>query len=118
LNNPLPPELIMFDVASIVLGDFQASLTSVFGNSIGWAIGHSIIFICFAAIFFGIRERDHIINNSGIGKRESVDFGVFVLLTLALYFIYTSAFDFASGASWGIAAASSLSIRWMVTVLG
>ncbi len=118
MNNPLPLEIIMVDLASIILGGFQESLISVFGDTIGWIIGHAIIVLCLVVILFAIMGRDHIISNSGLGRSESVDFGVFLLLTLTLYFVYTSVFVFASGASFGLAVISSLSIRWMVTILG
>lgn len=108
----------MLDIASVVLGGFQDDLSSTFGDSIGWAVGHAILLIFLGVLFFGIRGRDHIINHSGVGRSEALDLGVFLLLTLSLYYINSSMFDFELGASLGLAAAASLFLRWMVTVLG
>ena len=94
----------MIDIASIVLGGFQEDLVSAFGNSMGWAVGHLILLV--------------IINNSGFGSKQASEGTVTLLLTILLYYIYSSAFEFDSTASVAISVASSLSIRWMVTVLG
>ena len=118
MNNPRPPPWIVVDLASMVFGEFQDELTSVFGDIIGWAIGHFILFLSLGAIILGIRERNHIINNSGLGRSHALDLCVFFLLTAVLYFVYTTIFQFESVASWALAATSSLSLRWMVTVLG
>tara|TARA_B100000927_G_scaffold37051_1_gene26573 strand:+ start:140 stop:448 length:309 start_codon:yes stop_codon:yes gene_type:complete len=102
----------------MVFGEFQNELTSVFGDIIGWLIGHVILFLSLGAIIFGIRERNHIMNNSGLGRSHALDLCVFLLLTAILYSVYTTIFQFESGASLTLAATSSLSLRWMVTVLG
>ncbi len=108
----------MVDLASTILGGFQDDLVTLFGETLGWIIGHSIIAIIFAVIVLGIRERNHVIENSGIGKNEAFDFGVFLLLTFALHHTFTNTFDFDSMASLGLGIVSALSLRWMVTVLG
>ena len=108
----------MIDIASMVLGGFQEDLVSAFGHSLGWAIGHLIIAVTLALLVLGLRERDHIINNSGFGSKQASEGTVTLLLTILLYYIYSSAFEFDSTASVAISVASSLSIRWMVTVLG
>ena len=46
-----------------------------------------------------IRERNHIIQRSGFGKNELLDLGVFLLLTLSLFYIYTNVFAFETIAS-------------------
>ena len=48
----------MFDLASTILGTFQDDLVSVFGDSIGWAVGHAILLATLVAMVFAIRERD------------------------------------------------------------
>ncbi|MBR79514.1 MAG: hypothetical protein CMA88_01840 [Euryarchaeota archaeon] len=108
----------MIDVASIVLGGFQEDLVSAFGNSMGWAFGHLIILVMISLLVLGLRERDHIINNSGFGRNQAIDGFATLSLTVLLYYIYTSTFDFDSTASVAISVGSSLSLRWMVTVLG
>jgi len=108
----------VFDIASLVLGGFQDELVSVFGHTLGWTIGHTILFLFLGLMALGIRKREHVINNSGVGRREALDLGGFLILTAALYFVYTTTLDFDSVASWALAATSSLSLRWIVTVLG
>ena len=108
----------MFDLASAILGTFQEDLVSVFGDSIGWIVGHAILLTTLVIMVFAIRERDHVIKNSGIGRSQAIDFGTFLLLTLALFYFYSAVCGFAMIPSLIIAATSSLSLRWMVTILG
>ena len=108
----------MFDLASTLLGSFQDDLVSVFGDSVGWFVGHAILLMTLVALVIAIRERDHIINHSGIGRREALDFGTFLLLTLALFFFYSSVSGFPFAPSLAIGAASALFLRWVVTILG
>ena len=108
----------MFDLASTILGTFQDDLVSVFGDSIGWAVGHAILLVTLVAMVFAIRERDHVIKNSGIGRTQVIDLGTFLLLTLALFYFYSAVCGFAPIPSLIVGATSSLSLRWMVTILG
>ena len=108
----------MFDLASTILGTFQDDLVSVFGDSIGWAVGHAILLATLVAMVFAIRERDHVINNSGLGRTQVFDLGTFLLLTLALFYFYSAVCGFATIPSLIVGATSSLSLRWMVTILG
>lgn len=108
----------MENIASIILGEFQDDLTVLFGETLGWIVGHMILAAALVTIVLGIKERDHIIKRSGFGKSETLDLGVFLLLTLFLSYIYTNTFHFESMASLALGAASSLSLRWMVVVLG
>ena len=108
----------MFDLASTILGTFQDDLVSVFGDSIGWAVGHAILLVTLVAMVFAIRERDHVIKNSGIGRTQVFDLGTFLLLTLALFYFYSAVCGFATIPSLIVGATSSLSLRWMVTILG
>ena len=108
----------MFDLASTILGTFQDDLVSVFGDSIGWAVGHAILLATLVAMVFAIRERDHVIKNSGIGRTQVIDLGTFLLLPLALFYFYSAVCGFATIPSLIVGATSSLSLRWMVTILG
>ena len=108
----------MFDLASTILGTFQDDLVSVFGDSIGWVVGHAILLATLVAMVFAIRERDHVINNSGLGRSQAIDFGTSLLLTLALFYFYSAVCGFATLPSLIIGVTSSLSLRWMVTILG
>ena len=108
----------MFDLASTILGTFQDDLVSVFGDSIGWAVGHAILLATLVAMVFAIRERDHVVKNSGIGRTQVIDLGTFLLLTLALFYFYSAVCGFATIPSLIVGATSSLSLRWMVTILG
>jgi len=108
----------MVDIASTVFGSFQDSLVSVFGSSAGWAIGHLILLGFVGLAIFGIKEREHIINHSGVGRKQTSDAMVTLGLTILLFYLYTSIMGFATFASVGIAGASSLSMRWLITILG
>jgi hypothetical protein len=108
----------VFNLASIMLGTFQDELVSVFGASIGWFVGHAILLVTLVVLVIAIRERDHIINHSGIGRSEALDFGIFLLLTFALFFFYSSVSGFAFAPSLAIGVASALFLRWVVTILG
>ena len=108
----------MFDLASIILGTFQDDLVSVFGDSIGWFVGHTILLATLAAMVFAIRERDHVIKHSGFGRSQAIDLGTFLLLTLVLFYFYSTVCGFATAPSIFVGATSSLFIRWLVTILG
>ncbi len=108
----------MFDLASTMLGTFQDELVSVFGASIGWFVGHAILLSALVAAVLAIRERDHVIKNSGLGRSQAIDFGIFLLLTLSLFYFYSTVCGFASGPSLVVGAISTLFLRWMVTILG
>lgn len=108
----------MVDIASLLLGGFQDSLVSVFGSSIGWAIGHLILLAGAGLVIFALRERRHIISNSGFNKQHAWDGIATLLVSIILFYIYTSIFEFETVASLGISLASSISLRWMVVILG
>lgn len=107
----------MFDLASTLLGPFQDELVSVFGDSLGWFVGHAILLVTLVALVVAIRERDHVIKHSGIGRSQAIDFGVFLLLTLSLFYFYSTVCGLASGPSLVVGAISTLFLRWMVTIL-
>ena len=54
----------MENIASIILGEFQDDLTVLFGETLGWIVGHTILAAALVTIVLGIKERDHIINRS------------------------------------------------------
>lgn len=108
----------MFDLASIMLGTFQGELVSVFGASVGWFVGHAILLAALVTVVFAIRERDHVVKHSGLGTSQAIDFGIFLLLTLSLFYFYGTVCGFASGPSLVLGAISTLFLRWMVTILG
>ena len=108
----------MLDLASTILGSFQNDLVSVFGESIGWFVGHVILLATLLGMVFAIRERDHVINHSGIGRSQAIDLGVLLLLTLVLFYFYGTVCGFASAPSLILGVTSSLFLRWMVTILG
>ena len=108
----------MVDIASLLLGSFQDSLVSVFGTSIGWSIGHLILLAGAGLAILALKERRHIISNSGFNMQHAWDGIATLLVTIFLFFIYTSIFEFEPVASLGISLASSISLRWMITILG
>jgi hypothetical protein len=108
----------VFDLASTILGPFQNDLESVFGDSIGWFVGHAILLATLMAMVFAIREREHVIKHSGLGRSQALDFGTFLILSLVFFYFYSAICGFASGPSLLVAATSSLFLRWMVIILG
>ena len=108
----------MFDLASIMLGTFQGELVSVFGASVGWFVGHAILLAALVTVFFAIREREHVVKHSGLGRSQAIDLGIFLVLTLSLFYFYGTVCGFALGPSLVLGATSTLFLRWMVTILG
>ena len=108
----------MFDLASIILGTFQDGLASVFGDSVGWFVGHAILLATLGGMVFAVRERDHIVKHSGLGRSQAYDLTAFILLTLSLFYFYSTVCGFATTPSLIVGATSSLFLRWMVTILG
>ena len=108
----------MIDIASMVLGGFQDDLVLAFGDSMGWAVGHLILVTIAGLVVLGLRERDHIVNHSGMGRKQASDGMATLILAILLYYIYASTFEFDPTASVAISVTSALSLRWVVTVLG
>ena len=108
----------MVDLASIMFGTFQDEVGSVFGDSVGWFVGHVILLTALVGVIFAIKERDHVIEHSGLGRSQALDLGIFLLLTLSIFYFYTAICGFASGPSLVLGAITTLFLRWMVTILG
>ena len=108
----------MIDLASLVLMGFQDDLALAFGDTAGWLIGHLILLGALALAVVAVRARDHIINHSGFDRNAIWDALAVVILTLVQYVLFTSTFGLDSEASLALAAVSSISIRWLIRVLG
>jgi len=67
---------------------------------------------------FAVRERDHVVKHSGLGWSQAFDLKAFILLTLSLFYFYSTVCGFATTPSLIVGATSSLFLRWMVTILG
>jgi hypothetical protein len=106
------------DVATLILRGFQDDIVLVFGETVGWLIGHLILLGALALAVVAVRERDHIINHSGFDRNAIWDALAVVILTLVQYVLFTSTFGLDSEASLALAAVSSISIRWLIRVLG
>ena len=102
----------------MVLMGFQDDIVLVFGDTVGWLIGHLILLGALAMAVVAIRERDHILNQTGFDRSTIWDAFLLIFLTLGLYLVFTSTFSFESAPSAVLAAISAISIRWMVNVLG
>tara|TARA_B100000965_G_scaffold201496_1_gene168223 strand:- start:10996 stop:11322 length:327 start_codon:yes stop_codon:yes gene_type:complete len=107
----------MVDVASMVLGDFQDSLVDVFGSSGGWLVGHAIVLSIATLIVVSIRNRDHIINESGYGREHFSQAIAVVLLTGLQYVFYTGSLGFPGTMSIVLGITGALSALWMINVL-
>ncbi len=108
----------MIDLASMVLMGFQDDIVLVFGETLGWLIGHLILLGALTMAVVAIRERDHILNQSGVDRSTIWDASLVVGLTLVQYQVFTSVFGFDPLASIALAVLSSFMIRWLVNVLG
>jgi len=107
----------MVDVASMILGDFQDSLVDVFGSSGGWLVGHAIVLSIATLIVVSIRNRDHIINESGYGREHFSQAIAVVLLTGLQYVFYTGSLGFPGTMSMVLGITGALSALWMINVL-
>ena len=101
----------------MVLGDFQDSLVDVFGSSGGWLVGHAIVLSIATLIVVSIRNRDHIINESGYGREHFSQAIAVVLLTGLQYVFYTGSLGFSGTMSIVLGITGALSALWMINVL-
>ena len=107
----------MVDLATPVLGGFQDSLEVAFGHDWGWVVGHAIVLSIAALLVMMVRNRDHIMTESGFGKSHMVDAVGVIALTAFQYVIYTGSLDFPASTSLVLGILGALSLRWMVLVL-
>ncbi len=105
------------NVASVLLGDFQDSLVDVFGSSGGWLMGHAIVLSMVALIVLSIRNRDHIVNESGYGREHFSQATAVVLMTGLQYVFYTGSLGFPGTMSMVLGITGALSALWMINVL-
>ena len=101
----------------MILGDFQDSLVDVFGSSGGWLVGHAIVLSIATLIVVSIRNRDHIINESGYGREHFSQAIAVVLLTGLQYVFYTGSLGFPGTMSIVLGITGALSALWMINVL-
>ena len=107
----------MVDLASPLLGGFQDTLEAAFGSEWGWVAGHVIVLSLAALSVLMIRNRDHIMTQSGFGKSDMADAAGLLALTGVQYVIYTGSMDFPASTSLVLGIIGALSLRWMVLVL-
>ena len=105
------------NVASVLLGDFQDSLVDVFGSSGGWLMGHAIVLSMVALVVLSIRNRDHIVNESGYGREHFSQATAVVLMTGLQYVFYTGSLCFPGTMSMVLGITGALSALWMINVL-
>lgn len=105
------------NVASVLLGDFQDSLVDVFGSSGGWLMGHAIVLSMVALVVLSIRNRDHIVNESGYGREHFSQATAVVLMTGLQYVFYTGSLGFPGTMSMVLGITGALSALWMINVL-
>ena len=107
----------MIDLASPVLGGFQDSLDAAFGASVGWIAGHLIIVGSVALVVLAIRNRDHIVNQSGFSRDTIVDFSATTVATAILFAIFANTFGWPGAPALALAVVSALSLRWHVLIV-
>ena len=107
----------MANLAQLLLGGFQESLVDVFGSSGGWLMGHVIVLSMATLIVVSIRNRDHIINESGYGREHFSQATAVVLMTGLQYVFYTGSLGFPETMSMILGITGALSALWMINVL-
>ena len=107
----------MVDVASMVLGGFQDSLVDVFGASGGWLMGHLIVLSMASLIVVSIRNRDHIVNESGYGREHFSQATAVIFLTGLQYVFYTGSLGFPGTMSLVLGITGAISVMWMINIL-
>ena len=107
----------MVDLASSVLGGFQDSLDGAFGAAVGWVAGHLILVGAVALVTLAIRNRDHIVNQSGFSRDTLVDVAATGAATLFLFAIFTNTFGWPLAPALALALVSAMSLRWHVLIV-
>jgi len=107
----------MVDIASMVLGSFQDSLDGAFGSSLGWITGHLILVCAVALMALAIRNRDHVINQSGFSRDTLMDIAATTAATVVLSGIFVNTFGWPGAPALALALVSALSLRWHVLIL-
>jgi len=108
----------VIDIAAMAIPEFQKDLVSVFGENIGWLIGHMILLTAFALVAITISRRNHVISRSGLNKEILQRAFVFSMLTLFLFSMFFWQFDYSNASSIGLAFFSAWALWWSVNVLG
>ena len=107
----------MVDLATPVLGAFQDTLEAAFGPSWGWVAGHAIVLGIAALAVLVVRNREHVMAESGFGKSDMTDAAVVLALIALQYVFYTGPLEFPEATSIVLGVVGALSLRWMVLVL-
>mgnify|MGYP001257092639 FL=1 len=107
----------MVDLAQLLLGGFQESLVDVFGLSGGWLVGHAIVLSTVSLIVISIRNREHIVNESGYGRKHFSQATAVVFMTGLQYVFYTGSLGFPGTMSLVLGVTGALSAMWMINVL-
>ena len=107
----------MVDFASMLFGDFQDSIVTTFGDTIGWVVGHALIAGLVALVWYTWIGRHHIRTQSGWGMPEFRDIAAILAVTMAQYIVYTGNLDYPEGPSLAIAFSATIFARWCINVL-
>ena len=107
----------MVDFASMLFRDFQYSIVTTFGDSIGWVVGHALIAGLVALVWYTWIGRNHIRTQSGWGMPEIRDIATILAVTMAQYIVYTGNLDYPEGPSLAIAFSATIFARWCINVL-
>jgi len=105
------------DLASPLLGGFQDSLDAAFGATAGWWAGHLLVVGMAALCAVALQNREHIANNSGIGRSMLMDTAATFILIAVQYVVFTGTFGWPEGESFLLAAVCALSLRWHVLIV-
>lgn len=80
-------------------------------------MGHAIVLSMAALIVLSIRNRDHIVNESGYGRKHFSQAMAVVLMTGLQYVFYTGSLGFPETMSMVLGITGALSALWMINVL-
>ena len=106
----------MVDLASMLFGDFQDSIVTTFGDTLGWVIGHALIAGLVALGWYSWIGRNHIRKQSGWGMSDLRDITTIIALTMAQYVVYTENFDYPEFPAMGVAFAATMLARWCINL--
>ena len=88
----------MVDFASMLFGDFQDSIVTTFGDTIGWVVGHALIAGLVALVWYTWIGRITFVH-SQVGDARNRDIATILAVTMAQYIVYTGNLDYPEGPS-------------------
>ena len=80
-------------------------------------MGHLIVLSMASLIVVSIRNRDHIVNESGYGREHFSQATAVIFLTGLQYVFYTGSLGFPGTMSLVLGITGAISVMWMINIL-